>query len=92
MCVWLLEYMLCCSSGYVEIQFMEPDFDHQKWSNKLQVISKPAEFAPNVLCVVLPNCRDIRRLSIFRTGIVLLSGRNPSMRPIRQAQQMMHTK
>ncbi|KAL0028327.1 hypothetical protein WJX79_010735 [Trebouxia sp. C0005] len=23
-------------SGYVETQFMEPDFDHQKWSNKLQ--------------------------------------------------------
>ncbi|KAL3143365.1 hypothetical protein ABBQ38_002195 [Trebouxia sp. C0009 RCD-2024] len=26
----------CCSSGYVETQFMEPEFDHQSWSRELQ--------------------------------------------------------
>ena len=41
MCVWFLEYVLCCSSGYVETQFMDPDFNHQKWSSKLQVVLLP---------------------------------------------------
>lgn len=29
--------LACCSLGYVETQFMEPDFDHVSWSKTLQV-------------------------------------------------------
>ncbi|KAL0028328.1 hypothetical protein WJX79_010735 [Trebouxia sp. C0005] len=32
----LVQKSLVEAWGYVETQFMEPDFDHQKWSNKLQ--------------------------------------------------------
>lgn len=42
--VQLLEQVaqLLCSSGYVETQFMEPDFDHRKWRVELQVCGNSA--------------------------------------------------